>query len=93
MTNRQKALGVTQEGYNRGIINDEFLANHEAFLAKAATVKKGQYKGIDLVEKWFGFKCYGKLQQVQPYLFGLTAVMPEHFNYSDTHGLDVLTVK
>jgi hypothetical protein len=93
MTKRQKMLGVTEYGYERGIIKGEFLADNEAFLAKAATIKKGQYKGIDLIEQWFGFRCYAKLAQVQPFLFGLTAIMPDHFNYTDTHGLDCLTVR
>ena len=82
MTKRQKVLGVTEYGYERGIVKGEFLADNEAFLAKAATIKKGQYKGIDLIEQWFGFRCYTKLEQVKPFLFGLTAIMPNHFNYT-----------
>ena len=93
MTKRQKALGVTEYGYDRGIIKGEFLADNEAFLAKAATVKMGQYHGIDLVEQWFGFRCYAKLEQVKPLLYGLSVKYPKCFNYSDTHGLDLLTVK
>jgi hypothetical protein len=94
MTNRQRALKVTEYGYQRGIIKGEFLADNEAFLAKAATIAKGQYKGIAICKKWFGeYAGYSKLEQMKPFLFGLTAVMPEHFHYSDTHGLDCLTVR
>ena len=93
MTKRQKALGVTEKGYKRGIIEGEFIATFEAFAAKMATVKKGQYNGIDLIEQWFGIKSYAKLEQIQPLLFGLTANYPKYFNYTDTNGLDLLTVK
>lgn len=94
MTKRQKALNVTGYGYQRGIIKGEFLADHEAFLAKAATIHKGQYSGIAITKKWFGDDAgYAKHEQVKPYLFGLSAVMPEHFWYSDTNGLDCLTVR
>lgn len=94
MTKRQKALNVTEYGYQRGIVKEEFLADNEAFLAKASTIAKGQYNGLTICKKWFG-DCAGeaKLEQIKPFLFGLTAIMPEHFNYSDTHGLDCLTVK
>lgn len=40
MTKRQKALGVTQFGYEVGIKEGNFLLNSEAFLAKMATIKK-----------------------------------------------------
>jgi hypothetical protein len=93
MTKRQKALGVTEHGLERGIAKGEFLADNEAFLAKAATIKIGQYKGIDIVKQWFGFESYTKLEQMQPFLFGLTAKYPKYFNYTDTHGLDLLTVR
>ncbi len=41
MTKRQKMLGVTEYGYQRGIKEDEWLADMECFLAKISTVKKG----------------------------------------------------
>ena len=93
MTKRQIKLGVTEYGYSRGITKGEFLADNEAFLAKAATIKIGQHNGIDLIEQWFGFRCYAKLEQVKPFLFGISAKFPEYFNYTDTHALDLLTVK
>lgn len=93
MTGRQKALGVTEYGYQRGIVEGEFLADFEAFKAKAATIKKGQYRGIDIVEKWCGFASYAKLADFQRFFFGLDATMHDHFIYTDTNGLDCLTVK
>ena len=94
MTKRQRMLGVTMEAYEKGIIKGEFLANWEAFLAKAATTKKGEYNGIDITRMWFGEDAgFTKHEQVKPFWFGLTAIMPEHFNYTDTCGLDCLTVK
>ena len=94
MTNRQKALGVTEYGYHRGIEKGEFLADFEAFLAKAATIKKGQYKAIDITKAWFGeWAGESKHEQVKPFLNGLSATRNRHFNYTDTHGLDLLTVR
>jgi len=94
MTNRQKALGVTEYGYKRGIIDGEFLTSPEAFLAKAATLKKGEYYGINITKKWFGENAgHAKHEEVQPFWRGLTALMPEKFYYSDTHGLDSLWVR
>ncbi len=93
MTNRQKKIGVTQYGYQRGIKDNEFLSSNEAFLAKIATLKKGQYKGMDIIAKWFGYESEAKLEQLKPYFYGVTAVKSEYFNYTDTHGLDLLTIK
>lgn len=97
MTKRQNALGVTEYGYQRGIVDGEFLADHEAFLAKAATIKKGQYFGRTIAEMWFSdwpeWMAHSKLEQMKPFFFGLTATKHEHFNYTDTHGLDCLTVR
>ncbi|MEA4934968.1 MAG: hypothetical protein VB071_15495 [Lawsonibacter sp.] len=59
MTNRQKKLGVTEYGYERGIKNGEFLSDFEAFKAKAATTKKGQYRGIDIIKSWMQTRNYG----------------------------------
>lgn len=94
MTKRQKSLGVTAYGYWRGIVEGEFLADIEAFTAKAATIKKGQYRGLQLATEWFGDFCPEmKLEQMRPFLFGLTATLGDHFNYTDTNGLDCLTVR
>lgn len=101
MTKRQKMLGVTEYGYQRGIVEGEFLADIETFLAKIATVKKGQYLGRNVAKMFFAEECkrHGewyvdcKLKQMQSFLFGLTAIMPEHFYYTDTNGLDCLTIQ
>jgi len=99
MTKRQKNLGVTTFGYEQGIKQGEFLSNFEAFKAKAATIRKGQYYGIDIIKSWFPEYAeyqacaYTKLEQAQPFFFGLTARLPDYFNYSNTNGLDVLTVR
>lgn len=99
MTTRQKKLGVTEYGYKRGIEFGEFLADYEAFVAKAATIKKGQYSGRSIAQAWFpefsdmdGFIDM-KLEQMKPFFFGLTVNLPDNFNYTDTFGLDCLTVK
>ena len=99
MTKRQKALGVTAEGYKTGITEGNFLLNNEAFLAKIATLKKGEYSGIDIIKQWipeyaeYENCMYMKLEEMKPFLFGLTARIPKHFYYTDTNGLDCLTVR
>jgi hypothetical protein len=99
MTNRQTKLGVTEYGYAEGIIDGNFLANFDAFKAKAATIKKGQYNGAYIMRLWFPEYAesdafiYMKLRQAQPFFHGLSAVCSDHFHYTDTHGLDLLTVK
>lgn len=95
MTKRQKALGVTEFGYEIGIKKGEFLLNIEAFLAKMATVKKGEYRAIELTKKWLGEDCAIVKHEfdVKPMLRGLAVIMPEHFYYTDTNGLDCLTVR
>lgn len=96
MTNRQKALGVTEYGYQRGIIEGEWLADYECFKAKAATIKKGQYKALEITKKWLGNDFCAEIihdADVKRFLFGLSCNHPDKFNYTDTFGLDCLTVK
>ena len=96
MTKRQKALGVTEFGYEVGIKEGNFLLNIEAFLAKMATVKKGEYIGLELTKMLLGNDCCAVVKHeydVKPLLRVLTAIMPEHFYYTDTNNLDCLTLK
>lgn len=93
MTNRQKALGCTE--YGVAMAKDgEWLADFDSFLAKAATIKKGQYIGFKLFSDLLGFESIVKYEyDVKPFLFGLDAAHNDHFVYTDTNGLDCLTVK
>lgn len=95
MTKRQKMLGVTEYGYQRGIKEGEFLADFECFLAKVATIKKGQYIALNITKSWFpnGGAEVKHEYEVKRYLYGLTVRFPQHFIYTDTNGLDCLTVK
>lgn len=94
MTNRQKMLGVTEYGYERGIKQDEWLADNEAFLAKAATLKKGEYRGFDVLVMWNSeLFAICKFREVVPFFLGLAAAHPEHFSYTCTNDLDTLIVK
>lgn len=97
MTKRQRALGVTDYGYQRGIKEDEFLADNEAFLAKLATIKKGQYTGLSIAKKWFpelgDYALRLKLEEMKPFLYGLSVLLPENFYYTNDNGLDCLTVR
>lgn len=101
MTKRQRMLGVTDYGYQRGIVQGEFLADLESFLAKIATVKKGQYFGRDVAKMFFAEECKQqgewlvdcKFKQMQPFLVALTVIMPTHIYYANTHGLDCLNIQ
>lgn len=98
MTKRQKMLGVSEYGYTRGIVNGEFLADYEAFKAKAATIKKGQHSGKSIAREWFpefadcDLFIEMKLEEMKPFFFGLSVNHPSHFYYTDTFGLDCLDV-
>lgn len=94
MTKRQKALGVIEYGYQRGCICGEFMADYDSFFAKAATLKKGQYLVIDIARKWFADECVaaGHHAEMKRFFFALSCNCPNHFIYSNTHGLDCLTV-
>lgn len=94
MTKRQKALGVTEYGYRRGCILGEFMADYESFFAKAATIKKGQYIGLDIAKKWFDdeYVAAGLHPEMQRFFFAISCNCSSHFIYSNTHGLDCLTV-
>lgn len=105
MTKRQINMRVTEEGI-KAVKAGEFLKDMDAFVAKMSTVKKGQYKAVDLTIKFMKETCKkndllfyeGAARilheyDVKPMLFGLTVRMPEYFYYTDTNGMDCLTVK
>ena len=100
MTQRMKKFGITEESYNQGVKRNEFLNNADAFFAKLLTLERGtQIRGIDLMRKWFPeysdceYFLQLKLEQAQPFLFGLTAIHNECLNYTNTFGLDCLNIK
>lgn len=105
MTKRQINMGVTEDGI-KAAKSGEFLRDMEAFVAKMSTVKKGQYRGVDLTIKLireadeknglsFSEGCARITHEydVKPMLFGLTVRLPEYFYYTDTNGLDCLSVR
>ena len=100
MTSRQKALGVTEHGYQAGIVEGNWMRDIEAFAAKAATLKRGaQYHGKDIIKMWMpeyadmdGFVT-AKREECIPYLNGISIMHPEAYHYTNTHGLDLLTVR
>lgn len=105
MTKRQINIGVTEEGL-RAAKAGEFLKDMDAFVAKMSTVKKGQYKAVDLTIKfiredaeknripfWEGCARITHEYDVIPKLNGLTILYPDYFYYTNTCGLDCLTVK
>lgn len=101
MTNRQKKLGVTEYGYQTGIVDGNWMRDIEAFAAKLATLRRGrQYSGADIIRAWlpaeyaeYDSLIYSKLEECIPYLNGLSYLHPEAYYYTNTHGLDLLTVK
>lgn len=102
MTKRQKALGCTDYGVEKAR-NGEWLYDFECFLAKVATIKKGQYIGFKLfsgiLKSESGLEFPDEVwrikyrQNIQPFLFALNVKHHDHFVYTDTNGLDCLTVK
>ena len=105
MTKRQMNMGVTEYGI-RAARDGEFLRDKESFIAKLSTVKKGQYKAVELMSKFIKESCEKNgltfmegcarithEYDIKPLLFGLSVTMPEYFYYTDTNGMDCLTVK
>lgn len=105
MTRRQLNMGVTEEGIKAAKAG-EFLRDMEAFVAKMSTLKKGQYRAVDLTIKFMkesdeksgltfleGCARITHEYDVIPKLNGLTVLYPDYFYYTNTHGLDCLTVK
>ena len=105
MTKRQFNMGVTEEGI-RDAKAGEFLKDMDSFIAKMSTVRKGQYKALELMKKFVKESCEKNgltfiescvrithEYDIKPMLFGLTVRMPEYFYYTDTNGMDCLTVK
>lgn len=100
MTKRQQKLGITETGYQDGIIDGNWMRNREAFEAKAATLKKGQYHGREVIQAWFPaeYRDYDsfideKHEACIPFFNAITILHPEAYLYTNTHGLDLLTVK
>jgi len=75
-----------------------FLASPSAFAAKAATLKKGQYLGTNILEEWMPEMSSDqglinlKHKQALPLFNALTNKYPERFLYTNTHGVDTLNV-
>ena len=59
MTKRQFNMGVTEEGI-RDAKAGEFLKDMESFIAKMSTVRKGQYKALELMKKFIKESCEKK---------------------------------
>lgn len=105
MTKRQINMGVTEDGI-RAAKSGEYLRDMESFLAKMSTVKKGEYKAVDITIKFLkelaekdkttfieGCARITHQYEVIPLLNGLTVRCPEYFYYTNTNGMDCLTVK
>lgn len=106
MTVRQKNLGVTIYGIEESK-KGNYFANSDAFLARISTYKKGQYKGYNVMLKLceeiirkFGFNwmtpeelACTNYEKVKSYLIGLSVTKPQYFYYTDTLGLDNLTIR
>lgn len=101
MTNRQKKIGVTEYGYQHGCKMGEWMRDSECFLAKAATIRKGQYRGYEIAKAWFAesdsewsdILTEVNWNKIQGWFYGLSVNFPDNFHYTGTLGLDVLTVK
>ena len=102
MTTRQRNLEVTTYGIEQ-VKNGNIIADIESFKAWMATVKKGQYIGRDICRKMYneigkvlGFEVSFDNEdfwRFQSFCKGLAINYPQYFSYTDTLGLDNLTIK
>ena len=106
MTQRQINLGVTNHGMEE-CKKYNYFADGEAFLARISTYKKGQYIGFNVMVKlceeilkaqkinWITAEDLAttNYDKVKCYLRGLTATHNDHFYYTDTLGLDNLSIR
>ena len=103
MTERQRKLGVTTSDIEQ-VKKGNIMADNGSFLAWMATVKKGQYLGRNVCKKMC--KAISKhlppnietnedlvFQEFKRKCKGLAASHPEQFYYTDTLGLDNLTIR
>ena len=80
-----------------------YMADNESFLAWMSTVKKGQYRGQYILHKMFdelskkvGFDVTyteSTLFQFKAMCIGLSITHPDYFSYTDSLGLDNLTIR
>lgn len=84
-----------------------YFATREAFLARISTYKKGEYTGFKVMVKlceeiiksqkidWVTAEdlAYSNYEKVKCYLRGLSITHPTHFYYTDTLGLDNLSIR
>ena len=99
MTKKQEALGLLCWDIEEGVKNGNFLRNKHAFLAKLSTLKKGEYIGIEVLKKWmpemaeYDASMKIKHEEAIPYFHFAAISFPKYFGYSNTHGLDMLTIR
>lgn len=98
MNKRQMKLGVTEEGYQEGVVQGHFLYSEEAFLAKACQWRKGSHQLEDLMSRTIGdvnqltFGGFQKRDQRNflESLIDLCQNLPKHFSVDwETHVVTV----
>ena len=102
MTARQRKLGVTAYGIEQ-FRKGNYMADNESFLAWMSTQKKGDYIGRNILQKMYEelSKMMGvdvtytdsDLFKFKSMCKGLSITHPEYFYYTDTLGLDNLTIR
>jgi hypothetical protein len=102
MTTRQRNLGVTAYGIEQ-VKKGNYMADYDSFKAWMSTVKKGEYIGRNLLQKMYdelskivGFEATfteSDFFRFQCMCRGLAANHPQYFYYTDTLGLDNLTIR
>ena len=96
MTRRQENIGVTAYGIEM-LKKYGCISCTEAFLASISTHKKGQFKGIEICLEMFpGMDkelAIIKMDDVRTFLNAISVIAPKFFHYTNTLGLDTLTIR
>lgn len=96
MTRRQNKIGVTSYGIQM-LKQYGCISCIEAFIAALSTHKKGQFRGLDICKELFPTLdeelAILKFDDVKCLLNAATIIAPDFFHYTNTLGLDTLTIR
>jgi hypothetical protein len=96
MTKRQIKLGVTENDI-KNLKEKGELNSFGTFKAWMANLKKGQYNSEQITKMIYGnneeYLLKFRKEEIKQFLLGISINNRDNFNYSDTLGLDILTVR
>jgi len=93
MTKRQLNLKVNEKSLIE-IKKGNIMQSYETFKAFMSTIKKGQYKFEEIAKMIYKEKIYNfQAEEIRQWLSGLSINESKNFNFSETLGLDLITVR